>query len=221
MIAYTHSGHSLSVRYGFTCLFVIGFLWAALGGGAVALPALLNRERLTEFFPPLIAIFLAWFVRDIAVDHLIHVDSAYRQNDPLYWYDTSWTSALVAVLAGSGKITIVANGRLTVPALFATALDERIESVYLSGGLVSMRSVARSETYKCPLANIVPNLLAVADLPELAGAIEPRTVHLAGCVDARGKKMDSELVRRAYPYTNVKVSEDPEWTPEKLFASYS
>src|SRR6201984_1924574 len=28
VIAYTHSGHSGSVLYGFACLFVIGFLWA-------------------------------------------------------------------------------------------------------------------------------------------------------------------------------------------------
>jgi len=27
VIAYTHSGHSSSVLYGFACLFVIGFLW--------------------------------------------------------------------------------------------------------------------------------------------------------------------------------------------------
>ena len=33
VIAYTHSGHSPSVLYGFACLFVIGFLWAALGRG--------------------------------------------------------------------------------------------------------------------------------------------------------------------------------------------
>src|SRR5437588_10707679 len=32
VIAYTHSGQSSSVLYGFACLFVIGFLWAALGG---------------------------------------------------------------------------------------------------------------------------------------------------------------------------------------------
>ena len=32
VVAYTHSGHSQSVLYGFACLFVIGFLWAAPGG---------------------------------------------------------------------------------------------------------------------------------------------------------------------------------------------
>src|SRR5271166_2220566 len=32
VIAYTHSGHAPSQLYGFACLCVIGFLWAALGG---------------------------------------------------------------------------------------------------------------------------------------------------------------------------------------------
>src|SRR6185436_14348412 len=44
VIAYTHSGHSGSVLYGFACLFVIGFLWAAIGGAGTALPAVLDRD---------------------------------------------------------------------------------------------------------------------------------------------------------------------------------
>src|SRR5438128_11626730 len=50
VIAYTHSGHSGSVFYGFACLFVIGFLSAAMGGAGTALPALLDRDRLAELF---------------------------------------------------------------------------------------------------------------------------------------------------------------------------
>src|ERR1044071_7357499 len=59
VISYTHSGHSGSVLYGFACLFLIGFLWAAMGGAGTALPAVLDRNRLTEFFAPLTAVFIA------------------------------------------------------------------------------------------------------------------------------------------------------------------
>src|SRR5258708_18242977 len=45
VIGYTHSGDSLSVWYGFLCLFIIGFVWAAPGGMATAFPAVLNRQR--------------------------------------------------------------------------------------------------------------------------------------------------------------------------------
>src|SRR5580700_11295444 len=52
VIAFTHSGDSASVLYGFLCLCIIGFLWGAIGGAGTALPAFLSRERLTEFFVP-------------------------------------------------------------------------------------------------------------------------------------------------------------------------
>ena len=101
VIGYTHSGHALSVWYGFACLFLIGFLWAAVGGAATALPAFLSRERLTEFFPPLLAVFTAWWLWDNAYGRFIgrFVSSAFRQNDPLYWYDTDWVGVLLAMVA--------------------------------------------------------------------------------------------------------------------------
>ena len=62
VVAYTHSGDSPSVFYGFACLFVIGFLWAALGGAGTALPAVVDQSFLDALFlthgrrlPPLVA----------------------------------------------------------------------------------------------------------------------------------------------------------------------
>src|SRR5262247_2917031 len=70
VIGYTHSGHSPSQLYGFANLFVIGFLWAAMGGAGTALPAFLTRERLTEFFPPLIVVYIGWIGLEYAYDPL-------------------------------------------------------------------------------------------------------------------------------------------------------
>jgi hypothetical protein len=99
VIAYTHSGHSLSVWYGFACLFVIGFLWAAMGGAGTALPAVLDRDRLTEFFVPLTAVFLTWWGQSFVEELLSTHSPAFRHEDPLYWYDTDWLGALTAVAA--------------------------------------------------------------------------------------------------------------------------
>jgi hypothetical protein len=99
VLGYTHSGHSLSVIYGFASLFVIGFLWGSVGGVGTALPAVLNREQLTEFFAPLTAIFLAWQGQDLFERWLVTIDSAYRQESPLYWYDTDWLGVVVAIVA--------------------------------------------------------------------------------------------------------------------------
>jgi len=65
VLGYTHSGHSLSVVYGFASLFVIGFLWAAIGGAGTALPAVLDRARLAQFSLPLTVIFAAWWLQDL------------------------------------------------------------------------------------------------------------------------------------------------------------
>jgi hypothetical protein len=101
VVGYTHSGHSLSVLYGFACLFVIGFLWAAPGGMGTALPAELDRERLTALFRPMSAVFLAWIIQRLALVPWL-VDRGYKLN----WYDTDWIAPLTAT-AGVILLAIV------------------------------------------------------------------------------------------------------------------
>jgi hypothetical protein len=93
VIAYTHSGDSLSVVYGFACLFVIGFCWAAPGGFGTALPACLNRERLTELFPPMIAVFAAWLGEELFLEPYLRANGF-----NLNWFDTDWLGALIALV---------------------------------------------------------------------------------------------------------------------------
>jgi hypothetical protein len=105
VIAYTHSGHSLSQLYGFACLFVIGFVWAAPGGAATALPIFLNRSQLRTFWPPITAIATVWIAADYGMEIWDHVDPDFRHESRLYWYDTNWVQALgvlVAILGLAG-----------------------------------------------------------------------------------------------------------------------
>jgi hypothetical protein len=97
VIAYTHSGHLPSQTYGFACLFVIGFLWAALGGAGTALPACLDRDRLASIFPPLLMVLVAWILQDLLVGPQ---GGPWRHESWLYWYDTNWLAALIALAAG-------------------------------------------------------------------------------------------------------------------------
>ena len=93
VLAYTHSGDSVSVLYGFACLFVLGFLWAAPGGAGTALPACLDRERLTALFAPMTAVFLAWTVEELWLEPWLRA-RGYR----LSWFDTDWPGALMALI---------------------------------------------------------------------------------------------------------------------------
>ncbi|WP_145951970.1 hypothetical protein [Paludisphaera borealis] len=105
VIAYTHSGHSESVLYGFACLFVIGFLWAAPGGVGTALPAVASRDRLTELLGPVSAVLAAWQVEGWLVEPWLH-----RVGYSLNWFDTDWLGALVAL--GVGLVLAMARGRV-------------------------------------------------------------------------------------------------------------
>ncbi len=95
VIGYTHSGHPPSILYGFASLFVIGFLWGAIGGAGTALPAVLDRRRLTEFFLPILVVIAAWQVQEALAG------AAYRRGwgDRLDWYDTDWMAAATAIVA--------------------------------------------------------------------------------------------------------------------------
>ncbi len=104
VVAYTHSGHSPSVLYGFANLFVIGFLWAAMGGAGTALPACLDRERLTRLFAPITAVLLAWWFQEDWLEPWLA-----NQGYDLDWYDTDWLGALTAPAAA----LLLAIGRRT------------------------------------------------------------------------------------------------------------
>ncbi len=108
-------------------------------------------------------------------------------------------------------IRLAAQGRLTVPALFAAALDPGIASIYLAGGLVSFQSVVETEEYDAAFGNFVPRLLLHTDLPEVAASLAPRRLRLAGTVNGAGAALPAAEVRRVYPGDHVEVSEKARW----------
>jgi pimeloyl-ACP methyl ester carboxylesterase len=122
-------------------------------------------------------------------------------------------------------IHIAAQGKLTVPAVFAAALDPEIKSLYLAGGLVSFQNLVETEIYQHPFANFVPDLLNHTDLPEITASLGPRQVTLAGTVDATGSPMQLDAVRSIYQSANklgnLKVVEGKAWSAEQLLVEFS
>ncbi|MCX6625297.1 MAG: hypothetical protein NTY38_30400, partial [Acidobacteria bacterium] len=93
-MSYTHSGHWPTQVYGWLTVFVIGFLWAGMGGAGTAYPAVETRERITALFRPLGFVLAAW-----TVEYLVQAARAdFRQKDPLYWLDGEWMAANWALL---------------------------------------------------------------------------------------------------------------------------
>jgi hypothetical protein len=97
-VAYAHSSDSATVIYGFFCVFVLGFIWAAPAGTGVALPAYLDRDELTKMFVPLSFVFATWYVQDVVRGHLrlVHSD----------WYEFVASFRMSAILAATVVILI-------------------------------------------------------------------------------------------------------------------
>jgi hypothetical protein len=95
VVAYTHSGHSPSVLYGFAGLFVIGFLWAAPGGAGTALAALASRRFLSDLLLPMSLVFGLWWLQGAAIEPWLR-----SRGQELDWFDTDWLAALLAIAGG-------------------------------------------------------------------------------------------------------------------------
>ena len=96
-------------------------------------------------------------------------------------------------------IAVAASGFTTVPALFAAAIDKRLDRVYLSGGLLSFEVLCEKPDYEQPFGNFVPGLLLHTDLPAIARDLAPSPITLAGAVDGEGRALPMERIRSAYP----------------------
>jgi hypothetical protein len=102
-------------------------------------------------------------------------------------------------LAGAG-CTGYARGLAGVALLHAAALDGRIAEVIIEGGLLSWESVARTPVHRRTMAGLVPGVLGVYDLPDLAAAIAPRPLTLVNARGPAGDTLQTRQVREAYSY---------------------
>jgi hypothetical protein len=124
----------------------------------------------------------------------------------------------IAMHLGTQRIKVAARGALTVPVLFAAAIDPRIAELHLAGGLISYRSIIEAEEYSHPFANFLPGILAHTDLPEIAAELAPRRVVMAGPVDAADRPVALEVVRRSYSGIHIFLRDALLWDLENLTA---
>ncbi|MEZ6045098.1 MAG: hypothetical protein R3C11_05860 [Planctomycetaceae bacterium] len=110
IIGFTHSGHLQSQVYGFYMLFLLGFLWACLGGAGTAIPAVYSRKELTDNCKPLgylvgvwIIIFLYRVPLQTAIQDMLHepdVQNAMsRHAYAVYWLDSDWLQVAFVLLS--------------------------------------------------------------------------------------------------------------------------
>jgi dienelactone hydrolase len=101
--------------------------------------------------------------------------------------------------AGPG-FQLVGAGAAGPIALHAAFLDERglVGSVVVDHSLISWADVVGRGISRDQLGNVVPGVLAVYDLPDLAARLQPRPLRIESPVDATGRPLSSAEVEQAY-----------------------
>ncbi|MEZ6120731.1 MAG: hypothetical protein R3C28_29720 [Pirellulaceae bacterium] len=120
LIGYTHSGHSATQLYGYTSLFLVGFLWAAFGGGATAIPASVDERQLRDFTTALVPPIIGWFILYWGLDPFSAMVQSWVESDgmpspdhrqelALYWLDSDWVE-VITVLGCIVLAAVIRNG---------------------------------------------------------------------------------------------------------------
>lgn len=190
--SYTFSGHLPTQVYGFFATFLEAFLWAGLGGAATAYAAAEEREKLTAIFRPLLWIFGFWAVQYIVQDTPFDIQdrlfaafgadrSDFRQRDPLYWLDSEWLEAVLALLALCAfdlwDRRFSKMGQLVVFMLGGAALGWGIQQLLAATGLQALLLGAlvhpQGDTAKFPAEDMITNwpVLFTKLGPQLGGVL--------------------------------------------------
>ena len=81
-------------------------------------------------------------------------------------------------------------------ALLGALYEESVEAVVVRGGLVGYASMLSSPYIYVPYDILVPGILTVGDLSDVAAALAPRSLRLEGLVDGRNRVVSMPELRR-------------------------
>jgi cephalosporin-C deacetylase-like acetyl esterase len=98
-------------------------------------------------------------------------------------------------------VRVIGKGAGALWALYAAALDHRIDEVLCEDGLLSYRALAQVDRYLHGAGIFVPDVLKHFDLPQVAAALAGRRLTLRNPVDAMKRPVRVEAARQAYTWT--------------------
>jgi cephalosporin-C deacetylase-like acetyl esterase len=110
------------------------------------------------------------------------------------------------------QVTVKGVGNGGVIALYAGALEPAIAAVESVDAIASYMTIARAAKHSGVIDIVVPGVLKDFDLPDVAGLIAPRPLHISSVQAGSGTALDSAAVRQEYApavrrYAQVKQPE--------------
>ena len=98
-------------------------------------------------------------------------------------------------------VRVIGRGMGALWALYAAALDTRIQATICERSLLSYRTLTASDRYLHGADIFLPEVLKHFDLPHVAASIAGRHLVLLSPVDAMKRPVDAALARNAYKWT--------------------
>lgn len=86
-------------------------------------------------------------------------------------------------------------------ALLGALYEDDVRAVLVRGGLSDYHSVLDAPFTYLPFDAVVPGVLAVGDLPDLAGTLAPRPCRIEGSVDGTNRRVPADRLARTYSPT--------------------
>jgi hypothetical protein len=96
------------------------------------------------------------------------------------------------------QVSVHGVGNAGVIALYAGALEPRLAGINSDGAIASYMALARAKTHSGMLEIVAPGVLNDFDLPDIAGMIAPRPVHIVSARTPGGAPMEVAEVQREF-----------------------
>ncbi len=104
-------------------------------------------------------------------------------------------------------VRLIGKGRGALWALYAAALDSRIQSTVCEGGLLSYGTLASSDKYTYEADVFALDVLKHFDLPQVAAVVAPRRLTLLSPAGPLREPVSLEAARRVYrPAVDVRIA---------------
>jgi len=86
-------------------------------------------------------------------------------------------------------------------ALLGGLYEDDVRAVLVRGGLSDYQSLLDSPFTYVPFDIVVPGVLTIGDLPDLAGAVAPRHLRIEGSVDGQNRRVPADRLTKVYAPT--------------------
>ncbi len=98
---------------------------------------------------------------------------------------------------------LVGRGTMSLPALLAAGLDDRVSGVSCDGGLISFVGATATSWAGVPMSLAVPNILDVGDVGHLGALVAPRPLVYSRPIDTDGRPAARERTLSAFAFCHA------------------